>query len=222
VENLDKNELGKLLLAIKLDDGLGHKVGLGKAIGLGSCRIKVDQQKSLIWQPEGRYADWSRKVTVDLSSFKKADRSLLSGELVEVLRLNKPEDDGDIGYPPYNQYPRDTIDARGVFGGSTVKGGRPSSWPAEDASTPLAASVPGGAAESKDVSVLPPQEPLPIVKQDEEAAWLKEICGDWLIFVSTQGKEIGRKRSGYQGKPALLEVGKWFILSGTNTSRRAL
>jgi hypothetical protein len=71
------------------------------------------------------------------------------------------------------------------------------------------------------VALSQPQEPPPKTKQGEDAAWLKEIYNDKLVFVDTQGKEVVRSRKGYQGKPNLLEAGKWFILSGTNSSRRA-
>lgn len=201
VENLDKNELGKLLLAIELDDGLDHKIGLGKAIGLGSCRIIIDRQKSSILQAINRYKDWNAGVTTGWYSCK-ADRKILPESLIEVLRFNKAEAENDnIMYPDYQNYPKDPIDALGVFGGNATKGGRPS-WPDE-------------------VALVSPQEPPPKVKQGEEIAWLKEIYKDKLIFVDTHGKEIVRSRNGYQGKPNLLEVGKWFIISGTNFSKRA-
>ncbi|HJW85118.1 MAG TPA: RAMP superfamily CRISPR-associated protein [Candidatus Brocadiaceae bacterium] len=199
VENLDKDELGKLLLAIELDDGLGHKIGLGKAIGLGSCRIIIDRLKSSIPQAINRYKNWTAGVATDWYSCKD-DRKALPESLIEVLRLNKAEN-GNIMYPDYRNYPKDPIDALGVFGGNATKGGRPS-WPDE-------------------VAPKSPQEPPPKVKQGEDAAWLKERYEDKLVFVNTQGKEVVRSRKGYQGKPGLLETGKWFILSGTNSSRRA-
>lgn len=200
VENLDKDELGKLLLAIELYDGLGHKIGLGKAIGLGSCRITIDRQKSSIMQSINRYGSWNAGITANWHSCK-ADRKTLPENLIEVLRLNKSEN-GTIMYPDYEGYPKDPIDALGVFGGIATKGGRPP-WPDE-------------------VAPASPQELPPKVKHGEDAAWLKEIYSDKLVFVDAQNREIERSRNGYQGKPNLLEVGKWFILSGTKTSRRAL
>ena len=44
--NLARGELGGLLLALELEQGLGHKLGMGKAIGLGSARIEVDVGKA--------------------------------------------------------------------------------------------------------------------------------------------------------------------------------
>jgi hypothetical protein len=40
-ENLTAAELGALYAAIRLPDGLAHKFGMGKALGLGSLRVKV-------------------------------------------------------------------------------------------------------------------------------------------------------------------------------------
>lgn len=203
VENLDKDEFGKLLLAIELYKGLGHKIGIGKAIGLGSCCITIDRQKSSIMQAITRYGNWVSGTNENWYSFK-AEGKTLPESLVEVLRLNKV-DDGRIRYPDYSEYKQAPFnkptDALGVFGGNATKGGRPS-WPDE-------------------VALVSPQEPPPKVKQGEEIAWLKEIYKDKLVFMDTQGKKVVRSRNGYQGKPNLLEAGKWFILSGTNFSKRA-
>ena len=202
-ENLTKEELGKLLLAIELLDGLGHKIGLGKAIGLGSCCITISREKSSITKAIKRYGNWNTGAIENWYSLKAGREELCEG-LIEVLRLNKAEDDA-IGYPGYREYKQDPfnapIDALGVFGGTTLKGGRP---PGPD-----------------EVAVSPPQEPPPKTKQGEDAAWLKEMYKDRLVFMDTQGKEVVRSRKGYQGKPNLPEVGKWFILSGTNSSKRA-
>ncbi|MBF8276360.1 MAG: hypothetical protein HW390_1433 [Candidatus Brocadiaceae bacterium] len=226
-ENLTKEELGKLLLAIELLDGLGHKIGLGKAIGLGSCCITISREKSSITKACKRYENWNTGAIGDWYSLK-AGREELSEGLIEVLRLNKAED-GTIRYPDYREYKKEPfnapINALGVFVGTTLNGGRPpgtddvaESQPQE----PLFKTKQGeNAARPDEVAVAPPQEPPPKTKQGEDAAWLKEIYKDKLVFMDTQGKEVVRSRKGYQGKPGLLEAGKWFILSGTNSSRRA-
>lgn len=200
VDDLHEEELGLLLLAIELSEGLGHKIGVGKAIGLGSCNIVIDKEKSII-ESADRYKSFNRSSSEDWYSLK-ADRSKLPESLIETLRLNKFED-GEIGYPSGDKYPKEPLDALGVFGGYTKKGGRPSSWPEE--------------IFTKEPTVSPPT-----VRNDEEAVWLKEIYKEKLVFVNEHKEERVRKRSGYQGKTDLLVVGEWFILSGTNTSRRAL
>lgn len=198
VDDLDKEELGLLILAIELTEGMGHKLGIGKAIGLGSCSIVINQKNSII-ESADRYRSFDRS-SEDWYSLK-ADRSKLPESLIEILRLNKFED-GEIGYPSGNNYPSEPIDALGFFGGKALKSGRPH-WPEE-------------------ISTKEPTDSPPTIKQDEEAAWLKEIYKEKLVFVNEQKEERVRKRSGYQGKTDLLVVGEWFILSGTNTSKRAL
>lgn len=199
VDNLDQKELGKLLLAMELDEGLGHKLGLGKALGMGSCRVVIDLEESLIMKSEDRYKSWQAEEGADFYSFK-AGRNELPKSLVEILRFNKVED-GTICYPDITHYPTDPIDALGVFGGKAKRGGRP----------PWAEA----AAASK------PKESAPKVGPDQQAAWLKEIREDHLVFVTEEGQEIERERSAHQGKDSALEVEKWFILWGDNASRRA-
>ena len=226
-ENLTKEELGKLLLAIELHDGLGHKIGLGKAIGLGSCCITISREKSSITKACKRYENWNTGAIESWYSLK-AGREELSEGLIEVLRLNKAED-GTIRYPDYREYKREpfnaSINALGVFVGTTLKGGCPPSTVNEAVSQPqeppLKAKQGENAARPDVVAVSPPQELPPKIKQGEDAVWLKEIYKDKLVFVDTQGKEVARSRKGYQGKPNLLEAGKWFILSATNSARRA-
>lgn len=126
IDNLEPEELGHLLLAIELDEGLGHKIGMGKAIGLGSCGIEVDRQQSQLSYPAQRYSCWGGTASSPSawSSLKPAWTALPSG-LIETLRLNKPED-GTIGYPGRfsgQSYPNQPIDARGVFGGGATTGG---------------------------------------------------------------------------------------------------
>ncbi len=121
------------------------------------------------------------------------------------MRLNKTVD-GKIAYPGYLEYNtapfNKPIDKIGVFGGNTTRPGRPD-WP-------------------ETVVSVPPQDSPPKVRKDEEAAWLREIYSNRLIFINEQDKVIERSRNGYQGKTSLLKVGKWYILSGTNASKRAL
>jgi len=44
-ENLTQEEYGLLLTTLELEPGLGHKIGMGKPLGLGSCIIEVIEIK---------------------------------------------------------------------------------------------------------------------------------------------------------------------------------
>lgn len=54
-ENLTDEELGVLIYAIELEDGLLHKVGKGKAFGLGSCKIEI---KEFLLENKDKYKDF--------------------------------------------------------------------------------------------------------------------------------------------------------------------
>jgi CRISPR/Cas system CSM-associated protein Csm3 (group 7 of RAMP superfamily) len=214
VENLDKEEFEYLVLALELYEGLGHKIGLGKAIGLGSCNITIDRKQSSITKGSGRYKDWKAAADTTWHSLKK-DKKELPDALIEVLRLNKEDDDGEIGYPAnFRNYPNQPIDAKGFFSEDT-KADEQAPQP-NTAKTGECSRCPIAAATK------PPEEPPPKVSQDQEAAWLKEIYDDELVFVDIQGKEIVKRRQACQSKKKLQEVGKWFVLWGTTASRRVL
>ena len=54
-ENLTDEELGVLIYAIELEDGLLHKIGKGKAFGLGSCKIEI---KKFLLENKNKYKDF--------------------------------------------------------------------------------------------------------------------------------------------------------------------
>lgn len=214
VENLDKEEFENFILALELHEGLGHKIGLGKAIGLGSCCIAVDREQSSITIGSDRYLKWNSTKDTTWHSLKK-DKEELPDALIEVLRLNKDDDAGEIGYPSnFMNYPNQPIDAKGFFREDTKA----------DEQVPQPNTAKTGERLRCPIAVAtePPKEPAPKVGQDQEAAWLKEIYDDELVFVSTQGKEIVRPRQACQSKKKLQEVGKWFVLWGTTASKRVL
>ena len=191
-ENLGPEELGCLLLALELSSGLAHKIGLGKAIGLGSCSISIDRSGSNVSLPHERYGGNAAKNPVDWYSLKAVGTSL-PPELVEILRTNKPS--GDIGYPPHNdEYPSQRINALGVFGGSATAPGKPAQ----------SASAPSGRRPN-----------LP----GNNMVWLKEIDGDDLVFISPSnydGKEKHTKMRKHlqKGNNSHLVLGNWFALIG--------
>ncbi|MEW6519072.1 MAG: RAMP superfamily CRISPR-associated protein [Thermodesulfobacteriota bacterium] len=196
VADLKSEELSTLLLAVELVEGMGHKIGLGKAIGLGSCQISINREKSAIYRPSDRYGSLANATVSDWYSLK-ADRSTLPADLIEVLRLNKDRNNVDITYPTnHNHYPKDPIDALGEFNGKATEGGKPD-W-------------------AMEITVESPDEPPPVVKNDEEVAWLKVVYEKKLLFVTELGEERERPRHAFQGKNALLILGNWFILKGSN------
>ena len=54
-ENLTDEELGVLVYAIELEDGLLHKIGKGKAFGFGSCKIEI---KEFLLENRDKYKDF--------------------------------------------------------------------------------------------------------------------------------------------------------------------
>jgi hypothetical protein len=54
-ENLEEWELGLLLYSLELEEGLAHKIGMGKALGFGSVKIKVNEicirESANNWKP---------------------------------------------------------------------------------------------------------------------------------------------------------------------------
>ncbi|MBU4262981.1 MAG: hypothetical protein KKC76_14085 [Proteobacteria bacterium] len=193
---ISEKEFSDFLLALELVEGLGHKIGLGKAIGLGSCQISIDREKSAIYRPSDRYSSLVNDKVSDWYLLK-AGRNRLSDDLIEVLRLNKETNNKIIEYPPnHNNYPKVAINALGEFSEEITEGGKPD-WATE-------------------VAVESPEEPPPVVKNDEEAAWLKEIYEKKLLFITAQGEERERPRHAFQGKNALLILRNWFILKGSN------
>lgn len=77
-ENLDHVELGALLSAISLPEGCAHHLGMGKPLGLGSFRLKVNRLNQI--SREDRYA-----------AFFDADSGLVTGAGVATVDNYKEE-----------------------------------------------------------------------------------------------------------------------------------
>lgn len=89
-ENLSKVELGALLMALDLPAGLGHKIGLGKPLGLGSVRLhphlvlstRTDRYASLL---DTANSEWclGEKGEADLTPYKDAFAQFIGKEIGE-------------------------------------------------------------------------------------------------------------------------------------------
>lgn len=58
-ENLTDSELGILIYALELEDGLLHKIGRGKAFGFGSCKIIIEEFNL---ENRNKYSDFSESI----------------------------------------------------------------------------------------------------------------------------------------------------------------
>ena len=111
---LTEIELARLVSCLVLEEGLGHKVGMGKPIGFGSCRIHIRMDGSALSHGGTRYQSWTTAtLPIDVQAIK-APAGPLSPALQEVLRLDKHMD-GPIGYLPFRGYTNVGIDAQGRY-----------------------------------------------------------------------------------------------------------
>jgi len=193
-ENVEKEELKDLILAIELEDRLAHKFGLGKALGLGSCQICIDDGP--IYLAANRYQKWKDDSFEDVNSFRKNARKIRP-HLREMLRLDKASDSGEIAYPSGagGHYPNDIIDDFGVFGGSRH----------------IADEVPD---DFEDLNIKP-EGPPPVVQGEAAPIFLVRICQEKLIFKDLENKCIQTPLNAFQGKQDLLIPGRWYISKGT-------
>jgi CRISPR/Cas system CSM-associated protein Csm3 (group 7 of RAMP superfamily) len=206
-DGLSHQEVAELLVALELEEGLAHKIGLGKAAGLGSCVVRVDWESSNLSRTLSRYEKNKDRGLGPGPETMRGRAGLpaveIKDELREVLRLDKEKGAVRVGYPskddyanaPYNQ----PIDALGVFGGKMNS--------LEGLFKPVGETVSG------------PSGDPPVVPKDQIAAWLKAVYADKLVFVQQDGSEITRPKKSYQAKLETLVPGRWYILSGTKSSK---
>ncbi len=110
-ENLAAVELGALVWALTLEEGMYHRLGMAKAYGFGSVRISIKEDGLILYDMRSRYTS-SKKVLNQpadsrsfIQSFKKAMKKLY-GEFDELGNikdlksiLSGPDDDIPIHYP---------------------------------------------------------------------------------------------------------------------------
>ncbi len=163
--NLSRGELALLVRSLVLDEGLGHKVGMAKPAGFGSCRIEIEVEKSFNNLGGSRYGAWNRDGSpLEMSALKDAAGALPEA-LVEVLRLDKFKD-GPIGYPSFSRYRSDNvaIDARGKYPFAAE-----AAAVVEEAVPPAPVAEKAATEQKKLVEpVIPPQPQKPRVKQGDK------------------------------------------------------
>jgi len=110
-ENLLEHELGLLLYALKLEEGMGHKLGMAKPLGFGSVTI---QPKLYLINREKRYTDIfavAQNEEADIEQFVSAFKKRLAKkmgtdkfealpniqDLRTILNLTPP---AEVKYPP--------------------------------------------------------------------------------------------------------------------------
>jgi len=220
-QGLTEDETAALLFAIELDlreelrqgksvlvRSLAHKIGMGKPLGLGSVGITIVSGN--INQGAERYRGWVRQPAdlraqiVDLKS-KAPSPSMY---LHDVLSRQKDEQ-GDIEYPGYRWFDNHKSNVLGELG--VFDDLRPVSPPIS-----LPTNQPPSTRQLVAQATTPIGGPL-IVKKEEQAVWLKEMWEKELVFVTLEGKQARRKYDDFQAKKELLQVGYWYILSGTRS-----
>jgi hypothetical protein len=122
VDRLDAVELGALVEALELPDGAAHKLGLGKAFGLGSIRVDFDLTRTVVQadcirysglrQRCGRSIDCSRLFAESREKFRQAVAAHRGGHSFESLvhvrefrvmtDFQKPRDPHSISYMELN------------------------------------------------------------------------------------------------------------------------
>ncbi len=70
-ENLAPVEFGSLLWSIKMENGMFHKLGLGKSLGFGSVKVSVKDVKIL--EVKERYSSYAKDGWVTINNDKKRE-----------------------------------------------------------------------------------------------------------------------------------------------------
>jgi CRISPR/Cas system CSM-associated protein Csm3 (group 7 of RAMP superfamily) len=108
--SLDKDEIALLLQTIELEPGLGHKLGMGKPLGLGSCVMKVVALKELdsahrylqpvgFPEPESVESELGERLKELKTGYKKGKALDGCPSLRSLLALPDEKDVVPIQYP---------------------------------------------------------------------------------------------------------------------------
>lgn len=85
--NLSEFELGALLASLQLPDNCAHKIGMGKPLGLGSIKLKVD--KLSVFDFTKRYSSWKNKGIEIHETKKYVDLFTKNWVNILIIRNNK-------------------------------------------------------------------------------------------------------------------------------------
>ncbi len=111
-QNLTLQELGDLRHCLALEPNLGHKIGMAKPLGFGSCIVRLRESECAVHRGGGRYRQWRAAPQ------KLADLSLEPGPfpepLRELLRIDKHER-GIVGYLGWRGYQGARLDRDGRY-----------------------------------------------------------------------------------------------------------
>jgi len=88
--NLEKDEFNKILWAIGLEDGLGHKIGKSKALGFGSCKVRLKEAYLIDWKDRFSTLTDSGLGYLNLEKLKPFTKKFANyQELKEALSLSE-------------------------------------------------------------------------------------------------------------------------------------
>lgn len=113
--DLDDQELGRLLWCLELADDLGHKLGMARPLGFGSCRIRVVDDESRIERGAQRYTRWDQPDPLTVEDWRGRDsKTEVPPRLRDLLRLAR-HPHSEVGYLDWHGYRGKGIDAEGKF-----------------------------------------------------------------------------------------------------------
>ncbi len=138
--NLSLQELADFRHCLELEPDLGHKLGMAKPLGFGSCSIVVLEQDSEVHQGGGRYR------RLGAAALELADLDLQPGRfpaaLQKLLRRDKQLGE-DVGYRGWKGYAGVRLDGDGKYvrpPARAPRGPAPAAQPAPFAATSMAAA----------------------------------------------------------------------------------
>ncbi|MFQ6027613.1 MAG: hypothetical protein ACE5Q6_08995, partial [Dehalococcoidia bacterium] len=89
-QHLSDVELGLLIYALRLPEGLFHKLGMGKPLGMGTVRIDITGMRELPDDPRNRYQEfelsWSNIDLADLSGEAYQETNQRLQDRMDVFR----------------------------------------------------------------------------------------------------------------------------------------
>lgn len=167
-DNLTKAQLGALLFALQLPDGLAHKLGMGKPLGLGSVRLECgltlihrEGRYTALFDQDGKWQTEERAATAEIPAFEQSfaawaldqadDGNSVGGlwethrmqELRALLNYDVRPNDRDTDYPSGPGSSRNEFAYRRVLPSPLDVAGSAGVPPANPTAQKARAGVPG-------------------------------------------------------------------------------